>query len=750
MAMVITIVQSSLAQKTYSGQIFDAVTHLPLGYVSVRSLEQGKTAISDRFGRFKLNLVADTATLQISCIGYEKRLIKTEAGNGNLLVSLARGTINLKEVQISADLNNAAFHMLSSLDLNLRPINSSQDLMRLVPGLFIAQHMGGGKAEQIFIRGFDADHGTDVNISVDDMPVNMVSHIHGQGYADLHFLIPETVASYDFGKGPYYTEKGDLTTAGYINYTTKDALEHSQISLEGGRFNTMRAAGAIDLLSATARLRGENAYIAGEYNYTNGPFQLPENYKRSNLFAKYTKQLSANNKLSISASTFSTRWRATGEIPERAAAGISTAVDENGAPYQIVNHGSLISRFGAVDSAQGGKSTRVNAIVKLVTNLNNSWTIDNQLYFTHYTFLLHVNSTFFAGDSVNGDERVQYEKRDMFGYNGKLNKQTFFGKSVLGSTLGLSTRFDRTYGSDYSHVTENYIFLDNITHGDINQNNSAVYLDEMLQNGKWLLNAGMRLDYFRFNYQSDTKTNLIASPKINIQYTVNPAIQFYVKTGKGFHSNNAVAVIGNNGLQTLPAAYGTDIGLNWKPVPRLYINAAVWYLYLQQEFVYTDDGDLAEGGKTKRKGIDLSARYQLTNWLYANLNVNLAKARLADSTKGTGYLALAPGFTSTGGLDFKLHNGINGGLSYRYMHKRPGNNTYTLTADGYYVADLKINYTRKRYEIGLTIENLLNTKWNEFESEEVSRLKGETGSVDQMSFTPGTPFFAKLRAAVFF
>jgi outer membrane receptor protein involved in Fe transport len=61
------------------------------------------------------------------------------------------------------------------------------------------------------------------------------------------------------------------------------------------------------------------------------------------------------------------------------------------------------------------------------------------------------------------------------------------------------------------------------------------------------------------------------------------------------------------------------------------------------------------------------------------------------------------------------------------MSSRPGNNTNTLVADGYYVTDLKINYTQKRYEIGLTIENLLNTKWNEFEAEEISHMKGEPG-----------------------
>ncbi|WP_426671057.1 hypothetical protein ACPPVU_07455 [Mucilaginibacter sp. McL0603] len=135
---------------------------------------------------------------------------------------------------------------------------------------------------------------------------------------------------------------------------------------------------------------------------------------------------------------------------------------------------------------------------------------------------------------------------------------------------------------------------------------------------------------------------------------------------------------------------------------------------------------------------------------FADLNVNLARPRLADSAKNTGYLALAPTFTSTAGLDFKFDNGINGGLSYRYMHRRPGNNTNMLVADGYYVIDLKLNYAKKRYDVGLTIENLLNTKWNEFEAEEISQLRGESAPVDQMSFTPGTPFFAKLRVAMFF
>jgi outer membrane cobalamin receptor len=740
--------QLAMAQHIFKGKVVDNITHQPIEYAFVYANKQ--SAATNKWGNFQLSLTSDTAILTISYMGYQKRSVQVKSSNERSLIILTRGQIDLNEVVISPHLSNNSFHTLSALDLNLRPVNSSQDLMRLVPGLFIAQHMGGGKAEQIFIRGFDADHGTDLNVSVDGLPVNMVSHVHGQGYADLHFLIPETVSTYDFGKGPYYTDKGDFTTAGYLNYTTKDALDKSTISLEGGRFNTFRAAGVIDLLGSKAKQNGENAYIAGEYNYTDGPFQLAEHYKRFNVFGKYTKQLGQDNKLSISASTFSTSWTPSGEIPERAVAGGTTAIDDNGNAIKVPAAGNTINRFGTIDSAQNGKSIRTNAMVKLSSDLKNNWTLENQLYYTHYTFQLHVNSTFFAEDNVNGDLRFQSETRDMYGYNGKLSKRSYFGSTLLTSTFGIGDRMDRTYGTLYNSVTHDNQFLETISSGDIKENNLNAYIDETLEAGKWLFNAGARIDYLHFNFHDTTQNKAIVSPKINIQYTANEQVQFYLKAGKGFHSNDARAVIGNSGLQTLPAAYGADLGLNWKPISHLYINAALWYLYLQQEFVYTDDGTIEPGGKTRREGIDFSARYQLAKWLFADLNVNLAKPRLIGADKGENYLPLAPTFTSTGGLDFKFNNGINGGISYRYMHKRPGNENYTLTADGYYVTDLKLNYTQKRYELGLSIENLFNTKWNEFEAEEVTQLRNETAPVDQMSFTPGTPFFAKLRVAFFF
>jgi outer membrane receptor protein involved in Fe transport len=210
-------------------------------------------------------------------------------------------------------------------------------------------------------------------------------------------------------------------------------------------------------------------------------------------------------------------------------------------------------------------------------------------------------------------------------------------------------------------------------------------------------------------------------------------------------------VADHRGKEILPAAYGADLGLNWKPAPRLYLNAALWYLYLQQEFTYSgDDGTVQAGDPSRRQGIDLSARYQVASWLFATVDLNLAKARDIQAVKGSNYLPLAVPFSSTGGLDFKLADGFNGAISYRCMANRPANEDNSLVAKGYFVTDLTANYTRRKYEIGLEIQNLFNTRWREAQFEVESRLRSEGRAVDEVSFQSGTPFFAKLKLALFF
>ncbi len=313
------------------------------------------------------------------------------------------------------------------------------------------------------------------------------------------------------------------------------------------------------------------------------------------------------------------------------------------------------------------------------------------------------------------------------------------------------------HGSELSHVKDYDDVLYYIQHGNVREWTLNGYLDEQYRVGKWLFDAGVRIDYLDFNYKDFVNPvqpavgKAVASPKLNVEYTFNDQFQLYGKLGKGFHSNDAKVVVQNKGLDDLPAAYGADLGVNWKPVPQLYINAAVWYLFLEQEFTYNgDDGTFSPGDKTRREGVDVSARYEFTPWLYADLDFIACKARDAQAVKGQAYLPLSVPLYGTAGLYVKLPKGWNGGWNARYMKNRPANADNSLVAKGYFLHDLTANYTRRKFEIGLEIQNVFNTAWRDAQYEVVSRLKNEPAPVDDVSFTPGMPFFAKLKFAVFF
>jgi outer membrane cobalamin receptor len=735
----------AISQVQVNGRVIDKATREPLELAYIKVVNANTTTITDKMGHFNISLRSNglsdqTFTLFISYIGFETKEITIVPSTDVINIELEKGIVSLKEVVITPHLSTQSFHAISKIDLNLQPVRSAQDILRTVPGLFIGQHQGGGKAEQIFLRGFDIDHGTDINISVDGLPVNMVSHAHGQGYADLHFLIPELTGNVDYGKGPYYSNRGNLGTAGYVSLSTLNTLDKSTVKIETGQFNTMRALAMIDLLSLKQKEKGTSAYVAGEFLYSDGPFDLPQHFNRFNLFGKFNTRVGRKSNLSLIASTLSSGWDASGQVPERA-----------------IDNGS-IGRFGYIDSLEGGSTSRTNASAKLITYYNNNSNWENQVYYSRYNFNLHSNFTFFLNDPVNGDQIRQREGRNMWGYHSRFSHSNQIHGWNLASNYGAGFRYDATVNSELSHSVNRNTVLSYAQLGNIKELNAFAFVDKNFERKRWLLNIGGRLDYFHFSYldklqlnQQPNQEKFIVSPKLNIQYTLNDRIQLYIKAGKGFHSNDARVVILNRGRDILPAAFGSDIGVLLKPTPRLLINAAAWYLYLKQEFVYVgDEGIVEPSGKTRRVGIDVSGRYQFTNWLFADININIAKPRSLEQIKGNDYIPLAPSFTSTGGISVQMKKGFNGSLRYRSMKDRPANENNSIIAKGYTVTDFSFNYTKKKYEIGLAIENLFNVKWKETQFDTESRLKNEPAPVSEIHFTPGAPFFARVKVAVFF
>jgi outer membrane cobalamin receptor len=693
--------------------------------VLIRNLISKMHAHTDISGKFTLEETNIGDSLQISKQGFISQKIKLLSSD-QLSIQLEQKPFLLEEVTITNSLKY--LNTISKIDLEIQPVSNSQDLLRKVPGLFIGQHAGGGKAEQIFLRGFDCDHGTDINVTVDGMPVNMVSHAHGQGYADLHFVIPETVDNIDFDKGSYFVDKGDFTTAGFVGFNTKNALQNSSISFEGGQFDTFRTVALFNLLNK----ENQSAYFAGEYMMTDGYFDAPQNFNRINLFGKYAAKMNNGDKLAIVVSHFKSQWDASGQIPDRA-----------------VNDGT-ISHYGAIDSNEGGNTGRINFNLQYDPIIDENSHIKNTAYWTKYDFELYSNFTFFLNDPINGDQIKQKENRTIVGfqseYNQKLNEKWVF-------KLGVGLRNDNNKDVELSHTLNRKTVLEYLSLGNVNQTNLFSYSSLDFVSGKWLINGGLRLDYFKFGYEdqlastytNQTQTKGIVSPKLNFLYTQNDKLQYFLKLGKGFHSNDTRVVVAQKGKKILPETYGADLGINWKPFPRMILNSAVWYLYLAQEFVYVGDEAVVEpSGKTERKGFDFGFRYQLTNWLFWNTDYTYTHARSIDEPKGNEYLPLAPVHTLMNGFSVKDLKGFSGSLRTRFLGDRPANEDNSVAAKGYCITDFSVNYQIKKVSIGINIDNIFNTKWKETQFLTESRLASETDPVEEIHFTAGRPFNARL------
>lgn len=727
--IVITFSLQSVAQ-ALKGQIVDEFNE-PLENVYVVNEGSNTHTHTSENGSFTIEKTGINNTIQVSILGFEKKIIKVTQQhlNNGITITLNTKVFQLEELVLRKEIN--ALQTIARIDLQLNPVNNSQEILRKVPGLFIGQHAGGGKAEQIFLRGFDIDHGTDITLSVDGMPINMVSHAHGQGYSDLHFVIPETIKNIDFGKGPYYANQGDFNTAGYVNFSTKTAIDKNMISVGYGGFNSLRTVGMFNLLENS---KNDDAYVALEYIEFDGPFESPQNFNRLNLFTKYNTFLNGKDKLTFTASHFTSTWDASGQIPER----------------EVAN--GNITRFGAIDDTEGGFTSRSNINVQLQKTLDDNSIFKANAFYSNYNFELYSNFTFFLENPIDGDQIKQFEDRNIFGMNAKIINEKEYGNVEAKFTKGIGLRFDNITDNELSSTKNRQELLNRIQFGDVQQTNAYAFFNSEFEIGKFKISPAVRLDYFKFlyndnlstTYETLSKTKAIVNPKLNFLYTQNDNLQWFLKSGIGFHSNDARVVLQQNADKVLPRAYGLDFGNIWKPTKNLVINTAAWYLFSEEEFVYVGDAGIVEpSGKSERFGFDLGIRYQLTDNIYFDTDATVTKARSLEAVSGEDYIPLAPNFTMSGGLSFNNLGNFSGGFRYRYLADRAANEDNSIVAKGYFVSDLNINYKMKDITFGVAVENLFDVVWNETQFATESRLQNEINSVEEIHFTPGTPFFAK-------
>jgi len=624
-------------------------------------------------------------------------------------------------------------------DFALRPIGSVQDILRITPGLVLVQHSGGGKANQYFLRGFDADHGTDVALAIDGVPINMVSHAHGQGYADTNFIIPEVVERVEISKGPSFANQGDFATAGSVNLVSRERFEHSSFGVGFGGSPGYGLPSLRALAIASPKLEGMSATFAAEIGQANGPFENPNSWNTYRLFNRLTFQPTSSSTLSLIHMGYGGDWNGSGQIAAR-------AVDQG-----------LISRFGSLDPTEGGNSTRHQLQLAYRLRPDTNSEMKAMAYLATYRFNLFSNFTGFLEDPGRGDAIEQVDRR------------TFFGAQVsyrVANELG-GVRFDTTVGAD----ARNDDIKNQLWRGEarvrlgsakrdsaISQTLAGVFLNEEVTPFSWFrLNLGGRADLLSFAVDSlvvdpeapgsGVGSAYQLSPKVNAIFTPmhddNVQWDIYVNWGQGFHTNDVRGAFAAERVTPITRAVGEEIGTRARFWNRWDVAGTLWMLDLANETVWNgDDGTTAVSDATNRYGAELETRFEFTPWLAADADVTFTRSQFSTDGSNGGGLALAPTATWAGGLSgrHELGPGVaRAGLRFFGIADRPATDDGALVAPGFTELDLHLGYRHRRFDVALDVENLLNGVYRSAQFATVSRLKGEpaTGSPVPPGFSCG-------------
>ncbi len=640
----------------------------------------------------------------------------TQRGAGQSTLVLARKPISA-----------ASSFDVRDRDFALRPIGSVQDILRVMPGLVMVQHSGGGKANQYFLRGFDADHGTDIAFSVDGVPINMPSHAHGQGFSDTNFIIPEVVEHVQVTKGPYFASQGDFATAGAADLITRDRFEHSSVGFGFGGSPGHGGPSYRALAIASPRFADSvDAIFAAEAGRQDGPFENPENWDRYKLFNKLTWHVSPTSSVSLTEMSYGANWHGSGQIPAR-------AVEEG-----------LLDRFGSIDPDEGGNTARHQVVLQYALRPNEHSQIKALAYAGTYRFNLFSNFTLYARDPDNGDEIEQVDRRAFYGGKVSYRVVHHVRKVRFDTTVGADMRSDDIEEQLWNSVERTQ--LDQVRGNAVHETLLGMYLNEEVTPLSWLrLDVGGRGDLLTFAVddtlhsadpaapRSGASAAYQISPKMSAVVTPvarkNAQLDLYLNYGSGYHSNDVRGVFSTPSVTPLTRAIGEEVGARTRLWDRWDLAASLWQLDLASETVWNgDDGTTEVSGATNRKGIELETRLEVTRWLAADLDLTFTDSAFTENHGNGNGLALAPKETWAGGVSARHRLGpgeVRGGFRFFGIGDRPASDDGVLVAPGFTQFDLHLGYRHRRFDVALDIENLFDQAFRSAQFATVSRLRGE-------------------------
>ena len=627
----------------------------------------------------------------------------------------------------------ASTGVVTPMELNERARRRPAEALESVPGMVVSQHSGEGKANQYYLRGFNIDHGTDLALSVAGMPVNLPTHGHGQGYADLNFLIPELVSGIQYRKGTYAAESGDFSAAGAIKVNYVTMLDAPLARVESGIYGYGRM-----LAAASPKLGNGHVLVAAEAMGNDGPWDRPDGMRRWNGLMRYS-QGSATSGFSLTALAYNAEWNSSDQIPRRA-----------------VNDGTL-SRFGFLDRTNGGNTHRVGGMAE--------WQHTTTAGITHvegygfdYGLDLFSNFTYFLDDSDNGDQFEQRDDRVVYGGRASHTwPATLFGRRSQ-MTVGSEVRRDRI-GAVGLYRTASRVRLSTVREDAVGQTSGAAHAEVQTQWSNVVRTTlGVRGDLYRWNVSagdaenSGIKTDGIVNPKFGVAVGPWRKTELYASVGGGFHSNDGRGATIRRDPSTgdavdpvdpLVRGRGAEIGLRTLALPRLHTTVALWGLGLGSELVFVGDAGTTDASRPSRRvGVEWDADYRAASWLTLDASVAYSRARFTGGASDGDRIPGAVEGVSSAGLTVTPSSRWSGSFRYRFFGPRPlvEDNSVRSRASNLFSAEAGYQMNR-RLRLKADLLNLLNSKSSDIDYFYTSRLRGEPSrGVDGVHFHPVEPF----------
>ena len=630
----------------------------------------------------------------------------------------------------------------STKELMERPFSRRGELLESVPGVIITQHSGDGKANQYFVRGANLDHGTDFLMYVDGMPVNFRNHAHGQGYADLNFIIPELVGELDYWKGNYYAQHGDLSSSGAARFKLVDELPQGILSTTWGEYDFSRT-----LIADTIQAGAGKLTMALEHQFYNGPWALPADARRWNGFLRWHWE-NGTDTLNITAMGYHGDWTSTDQVPQR-------AIDSG-----------LIDRFGFLDPTNGGTSQRYS--------LSLDWTREEgrtstraSAYAGYYDLDLFSNFTYFMNNPAPaGDQFEQQDQRWFFG--GELARDWRF--DALGHeqrfTLGMQLRAEWMDGVGLYNTTARQRF-NTVRKDDMFQASYGLFSELEFKPLEWLrVIPGLRGDLIHSDVQRSTLNENtgtlpkgIVSPKLSVVFGPWADTEFYVNGGLGFHSNDARGM----NIVTDPAGgpadradpivrtYGAEFGIRNESVTNLVNTLSLWFLRSDSELIYVGDAGNSEPGPgSQRYGVELASYWRPTDWAMVDLEGTWTVANLRTEDPPSQDIPGSIPYTLNAGITLGKAEGFFGSLRGRYFGRRPLSETEEVRALESFQVNARLGYRRKNWEIAVDCLNLLNRSDNDIEYLYDSQLATEAAPVSDRHIHPIEPRMFRVSMTVRF